>query len=453
VPATPHRILPILAAALVVALSGCQQSKQVVTPPGALPHREPDDKQPQINVATYFAHGHLLERQGNYELAAAQYRRALEARPNFVAARNRLGITLNKLARHAEATREFEKVVAMRPESASLRNNLGFSQYLEGRYAEAEATLADAIALKPDYERARMNRALALAKLNRFDEALDEFQKVGTPADAYFNIGLLLTEANRYADAAQYLQAALEARPDFEAAREQLHHVARLAAGRTSPTPSASDVRIAAVTDAPAMLSAVEDPKPTVTAQTTIAPPVQAAGSASPATPARAARPAEPSRAELADKTAESDPNCVDFDTLTRFEELESLLAHPPQATASPAPAGGTTRATPTPKVTKTPTPTPAQPANTGAAPAVPPTNSATALPQRATPPPVPAPQKPAQPTPAPAPAPTKSNGGSTADLTSQVRPVGDNAGQKPAPSESTKQGASPPAGASNGKP
>lgn len=441
-PAMPHRSLPILAAALIVAMSGCQQQKQVVTPPGALPHRQPDDKQPQINVATYFAHGHLLERQGNYELAAAQYRRALDARPNFVAARNRLGITLNKLAQHAEATREFEKVVAMRPESASLRNNLGFSQYLEGRYAEAEATLADAIALKPDYERARMNRALALAKLNRFEEALAEFQKVGTPADAYYNIGLLLTEANRYADAAQYLQAALEARPDFEAAREQLHHVARLAAGRTSPAPGVSGVRIADVADAPAMLSAVESPQSTVTTASTAAPPIQTAGAASLTAPARAAQPAQPSRTEAMLETAETDPNCVDFDTVTRFEELKSLLTQPTQAAAPQPTAGGTTIAAPTQQTTKMLTPTPVPSANSGAAPTAPPTNSGSASPRPAAPPPAPAPQKPAQPTP-PAPAPTKPDDGSTADLTSQVRLAGDSGGQKPAPPDESKQGAS----------
>lgn len=276
--AATSRARGILALAGILALlAGCEQSQMGRTSPGLLPSAAPSDDTPPITSTTYFAHAHLLERQGNFEQAVAQYRQVLASRPNFIAARNRLGITLNKLARHEEATREFETAVSQQPTSAYLRNNLGFSLYLEGRFDEAEAELARAVELKPDFDRAMMNHALALAKLQRYEQAFKAFQKVCPPADAYFNIGLLLTEAGRYADAAQYLQGALDLRPDFEAARNQLHEVSRLAAvtpPRVPPTQDATPIAGHADADVttlarttPANTTTPATPTPAVTRQ------------------------------------------------------------------------------------------------------------------------------------------------------------------------------------------
>jgi len=208
---------------------GCNQPSQK-TALGNLPGQPANDLEPKVNATTYFAHGHLLERQGQFERAAVQYRKAVALQPNFVSARNRLGITLNKLGRHAEASVQFRQAVAHHPELAYLRNNLGFSLYLEERYAEAEAALEQALSLKPDFPRAHLNRALVFARLNRFDNAFSELMQAGSEADARFNMGILLTEAQRYADAARYLESALALRPNFDAARQQLRDVSRLAA-------------------------------------------------------------------------------------------------------------------------------------------------------------------------------------------------------------------------------
>jgi tetratricopeptide (TPR) repeat protein len=219
----------LLAGALVLAVAGCQQTTPK-SPPGALPSAPPLDRSAQISATTYFAHAHLLERQGQFERAVVQYERALKAQPKFVTALNRLGITLNKLGRHAEASKKFQRAIELRPHAAHLQNNLGFSLYLEGRYQQAEAALNRALQLAPHFPRARMNRALVRAKLGRFETVFEDLEAAGNYANACFNMGMLLTDAGRYADAADYLERALSARPKFEAARTQLHEVARLAA-------------------------------------------------------------------------------------------------------------------------------------------------------------------------------------------------------------------------------
>ncbi len=223
------RLTAVTGCALVAAIAGCQQNNAQMSNPGALPrHNPPEDM--KINATTLFAHAHLLERQGAFERAVVQYEKALAEKPDFLTARNRLGITLNKLGRHYEASQEFEICIQAQPSLAYLHNNLGFSRYLEGQFELAEVHLRQALELDPEFSRARMNRAVVLSKLGRQQDAYQELVAIGTKADACFNMGILLTEAGEYDSAAQYLEAALASNPKFEAARKQLHEVARLAA-------------------------------------------------------------------------------------------------------------------------------------------------------------------------------------------------------------------------------
>lgn len=219
----------ILVGVALAAGAGCR-TEAPRTGPGALPLGPQADVSPRLHASTYFAHAHLLERQGNLEGAVGQYRQALQLAPNFVSARNRLGITLNKLGRHAEASAEFARAVELSPSAAYLRNNLGFSQYLEGRYEASAATLQRVLELQPNFARARMNRGLALARLGRYADALQEFRLATDEADAYYNVAVLQAEACLFLDAAHSLENALRLNPDFEAAREQLRAAVRLAA-------------------------------------------------------------------------------------------------------------------------------------------------------------------------------------------------------------------------------
>jgi len=203
-----------LGGALLGINAGCEQH-QSVTSPGALPRYLSNDASPAISHTTVFAHAHLLERRGAYERAVVQYQKVLAEQPQFLTARNRLGITLNKLARHAMASEQFRLCIEQKPTLAHLHNNLSFSLYLEGKYAQAEQAAARAIGLNPDFGRARMNHAVVLSKLGRHLDAFEELKLIGTEADACFNMGILLTESGQYADAAQYLEAALEADPRF----------------------------------------------------------------------------------------------------------------------------------------------------------------------------------------------------------------------------------------------
>ncbi len=226
--------------AALVAVSACVSSTQHNNP-GALPTPKVGEVSPRLNASTYVAHGHLLERQGHFEQAVAQYREALKLTPGLVAARNRLGITLNKLGRHREASAEFRAALECEPTAAYLHNNLGFSLYLQGEYEAAEQALARAVELEPSFRRAHMNRGLVLAKLGRYEEALAAFSLAGPQEEAFFNLAIVQTQVGHYADAARALEQALAINPKFDAARQQLREIARLAAAEEAERVAATE--------------------------------------------------------------------------------------------------------------------------------------------------------------------------------------------------------------------
>lgn len=242
------RIFLSAAAVFCLGLFACQTNREAGDSPGALP-RANGGITPRINAATYAAHGELLERRGEYQRAAEQYRKALEVSPDLLTARNRLGVTLNKLGQHAEATEEFRKAISLHPELAYLHNNLGFSLYLQNDLEAAEAVLARAVELEPDFRRARMNHALVLARLARFDAALDEFAQAGTTGDAYYNVGVIQAQMGRYVEASRSFEAALENDPGLDAARDQLRDVARLAAAHEAAESAAKALALAAAAE------------------------------------------------------------------------------------------------------------------------------------------------------------------------------------------------------------
>lgn len=253
-----HRLLMgwVIVAGVVGVCASCTQSKPTAGP-GQLPARESNDSTPvKISATTYFAHGHLLERSGNLEGAIEQYHKALDAQPDFLTARNRLGITLNALGRHAEATAEFRRALAINPGQAHLHNNLAFSLYAQGEANEAEAAARRALELKPDFARARMNLGLILAKQGRYDQALGEFRQGVGEADAYYNLALVQSEAGRFTDAVRSLDQALRIDPGNELARQHLHQIADRAAQQDAGMTPAPYATATPVSPAPSPVDA-----------------------------------------------------------------------------------------------------------------------------------------------------------------------------------------------------
>lgn len=222
-------MLAVSVSAMALIAVSCNEPEKKSASPGELPSQR-IDQTPRINATTYFAHGHLLERQGGLERAVEQYRKAIELQPDFPTARNRLGIVLNKLGRNAEASIEFREAIRQKPNQAYLYNNLGFSLYLDGKYAEAEQAFQQAISLQPTFARANMNLGLTLGRQGRFDEALSAFRNAGDEVTAFYNLAVVQSEGGAYVDAVKSLGNALRLNPQYQPAVAYLHDISQLAA-------------------------------------------------------------------------------------------------------------------------------------------------------------------------------------------------------------------------------
>lgn len=304
---------------------------------------------PALNAQTYFAHGHLLERQGNFEGAAQQYRKALELNANLIVARNRLGITLNKQGKNADAVAVFRDAVRQRPDLAHLQNNLGFSLLLNGSYADAEAATRKALDIRPDFRRARMNHGIVLAKLGRFEEAYGEFKAVCSRDDAMYNLAMVKADAGRYSEAISILREALVLNPAFEPAQKEIERLAQQ--HQSAPAVVASNITTVerAATPAPvAGLASEADPSASGAAEDAR---IRIADvSSTPATPGAVPSQDEPNQAAPPEPTPaplkEEPPASAGRDTGSEAKHTESRApveeeARPAQA--APASDGGVT--------------------------------------------------------------------------------------------------------------
>lgn len=105
-------------------------------------------------------------------------REALRIRPNYVDARNVLGLALAQQGRLGEARAEFVRALEIDPTSHVAHNNLGVVFALEGRPAEAITHFQAVLRLKPDHPDARRNLREVLMGEGRYVEANEHARRL-----------------------------------------------------------------------------------------------------------------------------------------------------------------------------------------------------------------------------------------------------------------------------------
>ncbi len=216
----------------------------------------PEEKPPKILPETHFAAGLLFERQGQFDRAIPQYRKAVALNHNYVVAFHRLGLLESATGQHLEAAQTLQKAVALRPDNAVLRNDLGFEWMCVQQWDDAERELRRATELQPDLATAHINLALVQAKSERFAESLASFQAVLPEPDAYYNLGLMYRGQQRYPEAIEAFHHVLTIDPEFTAAKIQIE---QLSARTESPTPAEPVVEAAKFEPTPVNAPFIEE--------------------------------------------------------------------------------------------------------------------------------------------------------------------------------------------------
>ena len=129
----------------------------------------------------YIAHnnlGNVLAGRGQPDAAIAEYRLALEIKPNYFEAHNNLGTAMADLGRVDEAIAEYRQALNINPNYVDAHFNLGMALASRGQAAEAIVHYRQVLEIQPDDIPARGNLGVALASLGRVAEAIAEYQQV-----------------------------------------------------------------------------------------------------------------------------------------------------------------------------------------------------------------------------------------------------------------------------------
>jgi tetratricopeptide (TPR) repeat protein len=206
------------------------------------------------NYMSECAIGSIYFGENNFDDARTHLELALVYKPDYAAARYRLGLVMDKLRDHEAALAEYREVLASKPDDAKALYSLGadlldkkqpaaaigyFQKALQGRddfsdamtligmgmaYAqmhqpqEAEESFKRAIGLNPSDPEAHFDYANLLDSLGRDPEAIEQYEEAirlnPEMAGAYTNEGNVLRKMGRPADAAAKYRRGIALNPN-----------------------------------------------------------------------------------------------------------------------------------------------------------------------------------------------------------------------------------------------
>ncbi len=166
--------------------------------------------------------GKNFERVKKWEEARTTYQQLIAARPDRYEAFHRLAVVADRRQRYSEAEALYSQAIRLSPGNPELFNDLGYSYLLQNEFAKAEVAILKAVAIAPSTERYRNNLGLAYGFQGRYEEAMEQFRRAGSEADACCNMAFVLSQQGRTDAAEQYLQRAISRDPQHKAARKAL---------------------------------------------------------------------------------------------------------------------------------------------------------------------------------------------------------------------------------------
>ena len=149
------------------------------------------------------------------------FRQAEAVTRHNAVAYGKLGLTLLRDGRHADAVPYFRRAVALRPGSlwnAKVRVNLGNALSALGHTAEAEAEYREAVHLDPSLAEGYYNLGMCLIDQGRPEESVPylkaSLRGLGGRPEPHQNLGMVLGRLSRYVEAEFHLREAVRLAPD-----------------------------------------------------------------------------------------------------------------------------------------------------------------------------------------------------------------------------------------------
>ena len=170
---------------------------------------------------------------GKSDVAIAEFNKALELDPNNLMARTNMVAPLAVSGRSDEAEATLNSAKEMYPKRgmnpaalAGLYSNLAGVFATQNRFDKAERSLRQVIEFAPDRTDARTNLALSLYFQNKLAEARAEVERSinmnRNQPESYNVLGMILLKQGDSAGAASQFQRAVQLKPDYKEAKDNL---------------------------------------------------------------------------------------------------------------------------------------------------------------------------------------------------------------------------------------
>jgi Tfp pilus assembly protein PilF len=182
----------------------------VTRPPARVEGELPPDKSAELCLSV----ARELERKDQSAEAIAMYEKARRENPRLPVA-HRLGVLHDRRGEPELARDEYEVALKAAPHDPDLLNDVGYFHAGQGEWAEAECCYRQCLELQPKHAKAWVNLGVTLANLHRYAESCDAFGRVLKPAEANYNVGVILAHQGQLEQARGYLRRALELDPEL----------------------------------------------------------------------------------------------------------------------------------------------------------------------------------------------------------------------------------------------
>ena len=129
------------------------------------------------DAAAYVNRGYAYNEKNEYDLALADYNKAIELKPNYENVYNNRGSAYKGKGEYDKALADYNKAIELNPNYAEAYNNRGNVYSDKGEYDKALADYNKAIELNPNYAEAYNNRGSAYQSKGEYDKALADYNK------------------------------------------------------------------------------------------------------------------------------------------------------------------------------------------------------------------------------------------------------------------------------------
>jgi Tfp pilus assembly protein PilF len=193
---------------------------------------------PAEQVEVSWAAAEEMKKQGLEAEALVHYEKVREHDPQHASLAWRLAVLYDRQGNADMAAAEYERALRADARNPDLLNDVGYFHLQRDDLPQAEKYLRDALSVRPEHERANVNLGVTLGRQGRVEDSLACFARVLPPAQARCNVGLILAQEGRVEEARRSLREALRLDPNLAQAKAFLARLeSPAAAAALPPTP------------------------------------------------------------------------------------------------------------------------------------------------------------------------------------------------------------------------